>query len=532
MKIKSWALLAVIFLVGPAQAGADESEDWISLFNGKDLSGWKLANEAGPNGWTVHDGVYVNSSSSTDILTERQFTDFHLHVEFNLPKGSNSGVYLRGNHEIQIFDSFGKKTLSHSDCGSIYGVAIPAANASKPPGEWQTFDVTLIDRRLIVFHNGICIHNHLDLGAEAEPGPILLQGNHGEVSYRNLRIKPLTRDYVTKAKLYVLNSRVDDAAIISIPEHEIIGHVKVGIHPHGIAINAAQTRVFMSSEGEDFLSVIDAATDKVLKRIDAGPQPNEIACTPDGRLLYVPSGGSPFYEVVDVEQGKIIAKIETGGSPHNVVCSTDGKHMFLSPVGDANKIFVVETDTHQVIDTIALENEGRPIALSRDSRRLYIQRTGLLGFELADVSDPSNSHIVHTVHIELTPEQEKVPPRRVPVHGIGLPLGEKEVWVCDANHSLVVVFDITVDPPEQIVQIPTKSHPDWLTFSPDGKYCYVSNPGTNVVQVVEVATHETVKWIDMGKGPEKIVVKEGVQHVAPYPGKGPKRVLPLTVPQF
>ncbi len=531
MRIKSWALLAAILLAAPAQAGAAEKDGWISLFNGKDLSGWKLKREGGPNGWTASDGVYVNTPRSTDILTERQFTDFHLHVEFMIPKGSNSGVYLRGRHEIQIFDSFGKEVLRPVDCGSIYGSSVPAANASKPPGQWQTFDVTLVGRRLTVFHNGVCIHNHLDLGAAAKPGPILLQGDHGKVSYRNLRIKPLPRDYVAKAKVYVLSSRADDATVISIPEHEVIGHIKVGLNPHGIEANAAQNRLFISAEGEDFVNVIDPATDKVLKRIPVGPAPNEVAATPDGRLLYVPSGATGFYEVVDVEKGEIVAKIKTGGSPHNVVCSVDGKHMFLSPLGGIHKIFVVETATHRVVDTIPLADDARPITLRRDKKRLYIERNGLLGFELADVSDVNHCRILHTVRIQLTPEQQEAPIRAVPVHGIALTPDDKELWVCDMNHDLIAVFDVTTEPPRQIVRIPARSDPVWLTFSPDGKYGYVSNTGANVVQVVEVATHKTVKWIDPGKGPEHVVkAKPGVH--AGGVGKGPKRILAVTVPQF
>ncbi|MBI4601192.1 MAG: DUF1080 domain-containing protein, partial [Planctomycetes bacterium] len=215
MKTKGWVLWVAMSLAVSVPAGADDDAGWVSLFNGKDLSGWKLKREGGPNGWTVQDGVYVNTPRSTDILTEKQFTDFHLHVEFMIPKGNNSGVYLRGRHEVQIFDSFGKTELEASDCGAVYGAALPAANASRAPDQWQTFDITLVGQRLIVFHNGVGIHNNRHLGAPAAPGAILLQGDHGKVSFRNLKIKPLSSDYAAKAKVYVLNSTVDEATVIS-----------------------------------------------------------------------------------------------------------------------------------------------------------------------------------------------------------------------------------------------------------------------------------------------------------------------------
>ncbi len=505
------ALLVAVFLTlaaapaGRASEMVAEKDGWIALFNGKDLSGWKLKRAGGPNGWTVSDGIYVNTPRSTDILTERQFTDFHLHVEFMIPKGSNSGVYLRGRHEIQIFDSFGKEVLRPVDCGSIYGRSVPAANASKRPGQWQTFDVTLVGGRLTVFHNGVCIHNHLDLGTAAKSGPILLQGDHGKVSYRNLRIKPLGRDYVAQARVYVLSSHADDLYVISVPEHEVVGKITVGRYPHGIEANAAQTRLYVSAEADDLVNVIDLATDKVLKRIPVGPDPNEIAVTPDGRLLYVPSGTTGFYEVVDVAAGEIVAKIKTGGNPHNVVCSPDGKYMYLSPLGDPHRIFIVETATHQVVREIPLGGQARPIAIRGDGRRLYVEYDPLIGFVLAQIPE---GKILHTPNIELPPDVKQ----QSRSHGIGVTPDGKEVWVCDVVHELVAVFDVTAEPPRQITLIPTKDQPYWLTFSPDGKFCYVSNTKSNVVQVVDVATHKTIKWVTVGDSP--------------------KRILAITAPQF
>ncbi|MBI2947324.1 MAG: DUF1080 domain-containing protein, partial [Verrucomicrobia bacterium] len=131
MKIKRWILVVVPLLAVAARAAAGDEAGWVSLFNGKDLDGWKLKQAGGPNGWTVQDGVYVNTPRSTDILTEQQFTDFHLHVEFMIPRESNSGVYLRGRHEVQILDSFGKTSPGPGDCGAVYGRTVPATNASR-----------------------------------------------------------------------------------------------------------------------------------------------------------------------------------------------------------------------------------------------------------------------------------------------------------------------------------------------------------------------------------------------------------------
>jgi hypothetical protein len=170
----------------------------IELFNGKDLSGWKPKDPEGPNGWKVVNHVLENHMPSGDIRTEKEFKDFKLHIEFNCPSKSNSGVYLRGRYEIQVMDSYGLPPESHR-LGGLYGFIDPSENAGKPGGEWQTYDITLLGRYVTVVLNGKTIIDDKEIpgitgGAlnsrEAEPGPLLLQGDHGKVSYRNIVLIP------------------------------------------------------------------------------------------------------------------------------------------------------------------------------------------------------------------------------------------------------------------------------------------------------------------------------------------------------
>jgi hypothetical protein len=194
---------ALIMAGGALAARSDKLEpaakEGRALFNGRDLSGWKLRHPEGKNGWKVVDGVLVNTPPSTDLVTEETFKDFHLHVEYRIPPGSNSGIYLRGRYEIQINDDYGKAVTQHIN-GAIYGLIPPAENATRPAGEWQTVDATLVGRRVTVILNGKkIIDNQVIEGPtggaldnrEAEPGPIMLQGDHGVVEFRNIGIKPI-----------------------------------------------------------------------------------------------------------------------------------------------------------------------------------------------------------------------------------------------------------------------------------------------------------------------------------------------------
>lgn len=167
----------------------------IPLFNGKDLSGWKAM---GPNQWVVENGVLKSPKSGSNIMTEDRFNDFKLHVEFRYPKGSNSGVYLRGRYEVQISDSKGLEPVV-GELGAVYGFIAPNQQVAKDAGEWQSYDITLVGRLITVVANGkriICEQEIPGItgGAlnsnEGEPGPIYFQGDHGPVEFRNIVLTP------------------------------------------------------------------------------------------------------------------------------------------------------------------------------------------------------------------------------------------------------------------------------------------------------------------------------------------------------
>ena len=181
----------------------------IVLFNGKNLNGWRLIEPSRVNGFKVVDGVLVNNPVQVkgkhieygNLRTDRVFKDFNLKLEVNVPKHSNSGVYLRGMYEVQVLDSYGKKLDSHN-MGAIYSRITPSVAAEKPAGEWQTLNITLCDRHVTVILNGkTIIDNQPVYGPTGgaiiadvfKPGPIFLQGDHGKVMYRNIVLTPIIK---------------------------------------------------------------------------------------------------------------------------------------------------------------------------------------------------------------------------------------------------------------------------------------------------------------------------------------------------
>lgn len=168
----------------------------IKLFNDKNLDGWHASGKI--NQWVVDNGVLKSPNSGSNFITNQTFNDFKLHIEFRYPAASNSGVYLRGRYEVQVEDNKGLEPLS-TYFGGIYGFLTPNEMTAKSPGEWQSFDITLIGRRVSIVANGKAIITDQIIpgitgGAldskEGEPGPIMLQGDHGSVEYRNIVLTP------------------------------------------------------------------------------------------------------------------------------------------------------------------------------------------------------------------------------------------------------------------------------------------------------------------------------------------------------
>ncbi|HOZ49227.1 MAG TPA: DUF1080 domain-containing protein [Candidatus Hydrogenedentes bacterium] len=182
----------------------------ITLFNGKDLDGWELTDRHAISGWSAQDGILVNDPVQEEgkprkhygnLRTKSEFEDFNLTCDVQVPKGGNSGVYLRGIYEVQVVDSYGSPVDPHN-MGGIYSRIAPSVAAEKPAGEWQSLDITLADRHVTVKLNGTTIIDNQPLlgctgGAlwsdEFRPGPIYFQGDHTGIKYRNIVLTPIVK---------------------------------------------------------------------------------------------------------------------------------------------------------------------------------------------------------------------------------------------------------------------------------------------------------------------------------------------------
>jgi len=171
----------------------------VALFDGKTMEMWDVQRKDQPSGWTVVDGVMTNEAKANNLVTRHRFQDFKIHCEYKIEEHSNSGIYLRGRYELQVLDDAGKPPDIHGHM-ALYSRVKPIANAGLPAGQWQTMEAIIAGNRLSVTLNGKKVHDNIVIdgvtgGAldsnEGEPGPIMIQGDHGKVTFRKVVVTPI-----------------------------------------------------------------------------------------------------------------------------------------------------------------------------------------------------------------------------------------------------------------------------------------------------------------------------------------------------
>ncbi len=225
------SILSVALVGFHLPAGTGDKAKVVTPFNGKDLSGWKLRGDAKKSEWRVGYAEIspsnpaelvmapegkgpmqmVDLKRSVDIYTVAKFGDCVIDIELMIPKNSNSGIYVMGEYEVQVLDSWGREKVTPGDMGGLYNAAAPRVNACKKPGEWQRFVIdfqaprfedgkkTANAKFIKVTLNDQVIHENVQMkgptpscltNKEAPTGPIMFQGDHGPVAFRNIRVTP------------------------------------------------------------------------------------------------------------------------------------------------------------------------------------------------------------------------------------------------------------------------------------------------------------------------------------------------------
>jgi len=307
-------------------------------------------------------------------------------------------------------------------------------------------------------------------------------------------------------RVYVTNSAGDTISIIDPAANKVIKEWKVSMNPHGIVPSPDRSRFYISSEGENLMDVVDRKSGRIIKKIPLDTRPNNVAITPDGKRVYVCIRQESWVDVVDTGTLTNVKKIEVGRNPHNVYCTPDGKYMLATSMGD-HKITAIDIKTETPAFSIPLGGIPRPVAIEAGPdgtpKRLFVQLSNLHGFEIVDYAARK---VVGKVLLPSAPPDAKPLIPFTFSHGMAISPDGQTLWVDSLLNNEVYVY--TLPGLRLQASIPVGNGPDWMTFTPDGKRCYVSNAGADSVSVLDAGTRKEITRIPVGKTPKRLIAVE------------------------
>jgi YVTN family beta-propeller protein len=305
-----------------------------------------------------------------------------------------------------------------------------------------------------------------------------------------------SKDRLTR--LYVTNSLGDDITVIDLRTFKVVEDIKVGEHVHGLCAPADGRRLFTTIESEDKLKVIDTATSSVVEAISLTGRPNQCAATPDGRFVGVPIRDRGGVDIVDTTLHRVVKTLPVK-MPHNCYNAGTNEDMFVSSMGD-HEINRIDLKTMDYVQKIPVGGVPRPYAVSKDEKVLYVALTDLHGFVIISIPDQK---VIGRVELPPAPPLRCALEPHTPTHGLELSPDGKELWVTSLADAGVYVYDIETKKLSK--EISTGKCPNWVAFSRDGKYCFVSNSASDDCSIINTQTRREVARIRVGQGPKRLL---------------------------
>jgi YVTN family beta-propeller protein len=317
--------------------------------------------------------------------------------------------------------------------------------------------------------------------------------------------------------LYIHNTRSGEVTKVSIPQHEIIGQIPIGLYTDYVAVSPDNRTLYVnrieglkgvSSEaaigdsGE--LIAVDTKTDQVRWRMNVDGMPHHMTVSKDGRRVFMPYYNSWWLAVIDAEKHTVIKKIFIGQGGHSTKLSPDGKRLYVgSMLRDA--LIMVDTDKLEVVDQITFDNAVRPFAITHDQKMAYVQLSYLHGFIPVDLEAKKKYPVVHLP--KLGPEVRL--PQSFPAtynHGLALTRDEKLLF---ANGSVANYVAVYSHPDLKLIKtIPVGTDPNYVVFSKDGRYAYVSNRSSNDLSIIDVGELKEIKRMKLGSYPQRMAIAD------------------------
>ena len=309
-------------------------------------------------------------------------------------------------------------------------------------------------------------------------------------------------EQIIARKLYVANTSGETLSVIDLDRQVVVREVPIGRHPHGLALSPDQRRIYCSVEGDRSVRFLDTASDEVVATVPTLGVPNQLAATPDGHWVYVAINDKGTADIIDVRQGRVVKTLDIGPRPHNCYCPRGAKHMYVTSIGDhLVKQFDFAQD-HSLTQTVRFDGAVRPLCVTQDEKWLFVALEGLHGFAWADLATGKQ---VGRTEQPLPPPEKRSKFAYMNTHGLELRPGDRELWVTSFIGNGLMVYDITSAKPRYLTTVTVGDGPNWLTFSPDGRFAYSANAGANSVSIVNCDTRTAVAEVKVGPVPKRLL---------------------------
>ncbi len=299
------------------------------------------------------------------------------------------------------------------------------------------------------------------------------------------------------------NAAGDNVHIIDPATNRVVDIIKGIPIPHGVTSHPDGTALYFTNEVDRTLDIVPAATLTVARKIPLTGRPNNVAITPDGRKVYVAIRDSAFVDVIDLRAEKVVKRIPTAGGVHNVYVTPDGAYVVAGMI-TARTMTVIDPRTDEPVWSMQFDEGVRPIAFEKNrdgsTRRLFVQITNFHGFYVVDFEKRIVVQKVTMPELPLTRVDDDGL-QGSPGHGLAVSPDGKTIWSTSKPNNHVYAWSL----PDLafIGGVPVGSHPDWLTMTPDGRYLYSANAGSNDVSVIDTKAMKEIARIKVGQVPKR-----------------------------
>jgi YVTN family beta-propeller protein len=309
--------------------------------------------------------------------------------------------------------------------------------------------------------------------------------------------------HAATVRIVQTNAAGDSVMLIDPATNTVVGEIKDIEVNHGAAVAPDGSRFYITNEAESTLDVADARTLKVTKHIPLTNHPNNVAVSKDGKRVYAAIvQGAGAVDVIDTTTLTRVKSIRTEGGIHNVYVTPDGKFVVAGSI-PGKKLHVIDQKTEEIVWTLPTPDGVRPMAFDTNpdgsTKRIFVQLSGFNGFITVDFT---THQIVDKIALpDLGAEKVTEGLQGAPAHGLAVTPDGKTLGVLSKMNSRVYFFSL----PDLKMggEVKVGHHPDWLTFTPDGKRVYVANAGSNSVSAVDVATRKEITQIPVGQVPKR-----------------------------